>query len=100
LSQPDEFPSDMRPDLSGAIVVTESNWNDWRVMRAVAAGHTIPPDTLEWLKAYATRIGEPMIFTEHLMEAGRFSGWRQRGFGPPEFARAVQSAISPEDLFF
>lgn len=98
--QPDRFPEFMRPDRCGAIVKLNSSWSDWRVIQVVATGEQIPEETLKWLQSYARTERIPTIFTEYLKESGVFRGSRQRGFGPPEFAEAIKSAINQDDVFF
>lgn len=91
---PDEF----RPDLCGAIVSLNRKWNDWVVMHAAPVGAVIPPETLEWIMAYAVKRGIPLIYQENLLEDGEFGAAKLLGFGPPNFVHAVKHAISPEDI--
>ena len=40
----------------------------------------------------------PLIYIENLQENGRYIGYRQMGFGAPDFIRAVQQSLGPGDI--
>ena len=98
LREDGDLPDDFRPDLCGAVVSLNRKWNDWGVIHAAPVGAKIPPDTFEWLKAYAVKRGIPMIYQENILEDGEFGTAKLLGFGPPNFVHAVKHAISPEDI--
>jgi len=88
----------MRPDLSGAIVMTNKKWNRWDIIKAVPTGECIPEETLEWLKEYAVEHKIPLLFLEYEIEDGKLVRTRQLGYGPPDFAHAVKTEITPHDI--
>lgn len=94
-----EFPDDMRPDVSGVIVMEGREWRDWDVLRAAPVGAKIPSKSLEWLRVYTQQKDIPLIFYERDVEDGVFTGGRrQRAYGSREFAEAVSSHVLPSDL--
>ena len=53
---------------------------------ALPVGAKVPPRALQWLKAFAQQQGRPLLYTEQVREAGRFTGEQTvYGFGPPAF---------------
>lgn len=99
LREDSPLPDEFRPDLCGAIVALNHQWNGWTVMRASPTGAEIPAETLDWIKAYAVKEGVPLMFQENLYKDGKFGGAKIAGYGPPSFVQAVKSAISPKDVF-
>lgn len=94
-----EFPEDMRPDVSGVIVMSGRPWREWDVLRAVPVGAEIPPQTLERLRIYAQEKGVPLVFYDREVINERFTGnGRQRAYGSEEFAQAVKNHVLPSDL--
>jgi len=57
-----EFPEDMRPDRSGAIVLAGRPWREWEVLQATPVGAEIPPETLERLRVYTQQKEVPLVF--------------------------------------
>ena len=98
LKKPDLLPDDMRPDLSGAIVMFNQKWNDWLVIKAIPWGTEIPTATLERLKALASEQRTPLLFYENLRKDGRYSGLKGLGYGPPAFLKAVEQSIGFDDM--
>ncbi|MBT8065097.1 MAG: hypothetical protein KJN94_08760 [Gammaproteobacteria bacterium] len=92
------LPEQLRPDLSGVVVMLDRKWRGRRIIKATPAGWTIPPDTLEKLMALARERSLPLIYLENLQKDGRYIGYRQMGYGPPEFVQAVQRSIGPSDI--
>ena len=92
------LPDEMRPDRSGVIVLLGRTWHNWKVIYAIPAGTSVPPDSLEWLRAYAQSVGKPMIFHERLVSAGEFTGVRRLAYGTATFADAVRYSIGEEDI--
>ncbi len=93
-----DMPEHMRPDKSGAIILTGRFWNGRKVIRAVPAGEKIPAETLEWLMALSREQNVPLTFTERICENGKFIGRKRIGYGPPSFIEAVKTEPAPEDL--
>ena len=94
-----EFPEDMRPDVSGVIVMGGRPWKEWDVLRAVPVGAEIPPQTLERLRIYTQQKGIPLVFYDHEMRDESFTGnGRQRAYGSEKFAEAVRNHVLPSDL--
>lgn len=98
LQEGSELPDDFRPDLCGAVVTLNRKWNGWTVIRAVPTGAEIPPETLEWIKAYAVKLGMPLMFQQNLLENDQFGPAKIFGYGPRDFVIAVKHAIGPEDV--
>ena len=92
------LPEEMRPDRSGVIVLLHRTWRNWKVVYAIPAGASVPPDSLEWLRAYAQSVGRPMIFHKRLVSEGEFTGVRKLAYGSAAFADAVKYSIGPEDV--
>jgi len=93
------LPDHLRPDLSGAIVKLDKEWQGHKVIMAMPVGEKIPQGTLDWLMNYARDQLVPLLYGENLFEDGEYSGWKQLGFGPPEFARAVKETIGQDDIW-
>ena len=99
LTEEDEFPDAMRPDLSGAIPVHDRDWYDWKVLRLYPRVATVAPEVLEWFVAYAKPRQEPVIFYEHRWEGGDYKGMSEKALGPPKFAEDVKLKPSDADVF-
>ena len=94
-----EFPEDMRPDLSGVIVLGGRPWKEWDILTAVPVGAEIPPQTLERLRIYTQQKDIPLVFYDHEMKDESFTGnGRQRAYGSEKFAEAVRNHVLPSDL--
>lgn len=93
LQDEEAFPEEMRPDQCGAIVLSARNWREWRVVRAVPAGETIPEDTLEWLRLHTKARDVPLIFYERKVIEGEYHESSQKAFGSQDFAAAIQQII-------
>ena len=94
-----EFPEDMRPDVSGVIVLGGRPWKEWDVLYAAPVGAEIPPQTLERLRIYTQQKDIPLIFYEHEIKDGSFTGnGRERAYGSEKFADAVRNHVLPSDL--
>ena len=94
-----EFPEDMRPDRSGAIVLAGRPWREWEVLQATPVGAEIPPETLERLRVYTQQKEVPLVFYEREVVDGRFTGnGRQRAFGSEKFAEAVKNQVLASDV--
>ena len=46
LTEVDEFPDDMRPDISGTIPVHDRDWYDWKVLRLYPRVAVVEPEVL------------------------------------------------------
>lgn len=99
LTEEDEFPDAMRPDLSGAIPVHDRDWYDWKVLRLYPRVATVAPEVLEWFVAYAKPKQEPVIFYEHRWEGDDYKGTLEKALGPPKFAEDVKLKPSDADVF-
>ena len=98
LMEQSPLPESMRPDQCGAIVLLDRKWNGRRVIKGIPTGKSIPEKTLNWLKAYTRESSVPLIFGERLYEDGKYLGIKRIGYGPPDFLRAVEAEIAPEDV--
>jgi hypothetical protein len=83
------LPEWMKPNNGKVIVIfNKLKWNGLPVDLAVPVGKRIPPRSLNWLKQFAEQHGRPLIFTEQIVEKGKFQQQQQiSGHGPPEFQR-------------
>ena len=99
LDGPDLFADDMRPDKSGAIVITDRDWYDWAVVRAFPTAASVPKQTLERLVAFAKPQQLPVIFYEHHFTEGRYAGTSEKALGPPKFAEEVRQRPGESDIF-
>lgn len=77
----------MKPHNSKVIVLFEqTHWNGMPVDVAVPVGRRIPARALNWLKQFGQTQGRALIFGEHIMEDGKYTGRQAyNAFGPPEF---------------
>ena len=81
------LPDWMKPNNGKVIVIfNKVNWNGIPVDLAVPVGRIVPPRSLEWLKKFSETHQRPLIYTEQIVEEGRFQK-QQRifGHGPPAF---------------
>ncbi len=85
------LPEWMKPSNSRVVVVLNKfTWHGIPVDLAVPVGKRIPPRALNWLKQFAEQHGRPLVFTEQIVENGKFQ--RQQtlfGYGPPEFQQEI-----------
>ncbi|EED35419.1 conserved hypothetical protein [Luminiphilus syltensis NOR5-1B] len=100
LQQPEIFPEEMRPDRSGAIVITDRDWYEWKVIRAIPTGPEVPPETLEWLRQRAMEQKAPLIFKEFHLENGEYTGVAEKAMGPPEFTAEAKTRVHMGDVFW
>jgi hypothetical protein len=79
------LPDWMRPDRAGVILLAANfAWRDLRVDVAVPVGDGIKPEALEWLKAFASTQGRPLLY--RIAE-----DWY--AFGPPDFQTEMRERI-------
>ena len=90
------LPDDMRPDRCGAIVMLGPDWYEWKVLRAVPAGWTIPEHTLQRIKRFAEFRKLALIYHEFEQKDGVLVRTHKVGFGPPEFVAAFRVAMKKE----
>jgi hypothetical protein len=81
------LPEWMKPSNGKVIVIfNKLQWNAVPVDLAVPVGRRIPPRSLQWLKKFAEKHMRPLIFTEQIVENGKFQKQQQiLGHGPPAF---------------
>ncbi|MGV6827116.1 MAG: hypothetical protein ACWA5Q_09075 [bacterium] len=86
------LPDWMKP--SNAKVMLLFNATEWQgipVDLAVPVGKKVPPRALNWLKQFAQENGRPFMYTEQIVENGRYVNQQTvYGFGPLEFQEQVQ----------
>lgn len=69
------LPDWMRPDQSGAIVqFGEIKWQGHVLDLVVPVGGEVPERTLNWLMEFANRRQVPMVYAEHVISHGVFTG--------------------------
>ena len=81
------LPLNMRPDLSGAIVMmNQLQWQDDDVIVAVATGARIPARTFHWLCSLAKLTDRPLVMVEFKNDAEGFNGeFNLHTVGPDDF---------------
>ena len=85
------LPEWMKPNKGKVIVIfNKLKWNGLPVDLAVPVGKRIPPRSLKWLMQFAEQHGRPLIFTEQIVEKGKFQKQQQiSGHGPPAFQQDI-----------
>ena len=73
LSEQNNWPEHMKPSVCGAIVLFHE-CDGKAAMSAVPVGDKIPADTLEWLMAFAREEKMPLMFSERLIDNGKYIG--------------------------
>jgi hypothetical protein len=81
------LPEWMKPSNGKVIVIfNKLQWNGIPVDLAVPVGKRIPPRSLEWLKKFAEEHTRPLIYTEQIVEDGKFQKQQNiMAHGPPGF---------------
>jgi hypothetical protein len=94
LQDEEAFPDELRPDKSGAIILSARYWKEWNVLRATPVGASVPQATLEWLRLYTESRELPLIFYERECIDGVYTQrGRQLAYGPPDFSAAMQEMV-------
>tara|TARA_B100001540_G_scaffold182235_1_gene160729 strand:- start:2075 stop:2560 length:486 start_codon:yes stop_codon:yes gene_type:complete len=93
------LPEDMRPDRCGAIVKWRSRWRGWETVSALPVGEKIPDATLRRLVDYARERQQPIIFLQHEVEDGEFTGSRHLATGTPAFIAQAKNGLRTEDVW-
>jgi hypothetical protein len=77
----------MKPNEGKAIVIfNKFKWNGIPVDLAVPVGDKIPDRSLNWLKQFSENNLRPLIYTEQLVENGKYQKQQQlMAYGPPTF---------------
>jgi hypothetical protein len=92
LKEPSSLPVHMKPNVCGAIILFDRKWAGMPVTFAIPVGERIPDDTLAWLTAYSREKQIPLIWSENLLENGKFIKTKRTGYGPPGFIMSVRNA--------
>lgn len=72
------LPEWMKPNLSKVIVVLDKLTNGQPVIMAAPVGVSIPARSLDWLKQFADQHNAPLVYTEQILQDGRYS--TEQGF--------------------
>ena len=99
MEEDSDLPENLKPSLSGVIVLTDRNWRNWKVLRAIPTGESIPPDSLEQLRLIAQKLGKPLLFYERILEGGEFVAVNQFAYGSISFAKDVERYGGDENRF-
>ena len=85
------LPLTMRPDLSGAIVMTNQlQWQSEDVIVAIATGARIPARTVHWLCSLAKLTDRPLVMVEFKQDAQGFNGeFNLHTIGPDDFKETM-----------
>lgn len=94
------LPEWMKPCNARVIVLfDQQEWRGLPVDVAVPVGRRIPPRALNWLKEFAEKNNRPLLYSEQIIENGKYTN-RQAvcGWGPPEFQAemAARQEEAPE----
>ena len=81
------LPEWMKPSNAKVIVLFDQmRWRGMPVDVAVPVGRRIPPRALNWLKQYARDHQRGLLYSEQVVEGGKFTNKQAfSAFGPPEF---------------
>lgn len=95
-SEGSPLPEWMKPNNARVIVLFEqSHWRDMPVDVAVPVGRRIPPRALGWLMDFAQREHRALIFSEQLVENGKYTTKQAfTAYGPPEFQQEIAERIA------
>lgn len=90
------LPLNMRPDLSGAIVMmNQLQWQGEDVIVAVATGTRIPARTFHWLSSLAKLTDRPLVMVEFKQDATGFNGeFNLHTIGPDDFKETMVTYFS------
>lgn len=90
------LPEWMKPNNAKVIVLfDQTNWRGIPVDFAVPVGRRIPPRALNWLKQFAQSHGRALLYSEQVVENGKFTVKQAvAAFGPPEFQQDVAQRMS------
>lgn len=80
--------------------MVDRDWQDWKVLRAIPTGPSVPSETYDWLLEYAKSKQIPFIFLEREREDGRFTVRHLKALGPTSFAEDVNKAPNLNDTFW
>jgi len=87
----------MKPNNAKVIVLFDQTvWRGMPVDVAVPVGRRIPPRSLQWLKGFAQTHQRGLLYSEQVVENGKFTNQQQfAAFGPAEFqAEMAERAAS------
>ncbi|HEY9447833.1 MAG TPA: hypothetical protein VIQ62_12240 [Burkholderiales bacterium] len=96
------LPEWMKPSNSKVIVLfNQHEWRGLPVDVAVPVGRRIPPRALNWLKQFAEQHGRPLLYSEQIVENGKYTN-RQSvcAYGPPEFQQEIAEMTSRGEKLF
>lgn len=81
------LPEWMKPDNARVIVLfDQQRWRGFPVDVAVPVGRRIPPRALKWLQQFAQANSRMLIYSEQIVENGRYTIQQAvSAYGPPEF---------------
>jgi hypothetical protein len=90
------LPPNMRPDLSGAIVMlNQLQWQGEDVIVAVARGARIPARTCHWLCSLAKLTDRPLVMVAFKQDDDGFKGdFNLHTVGPDDFKASMVSYFS------
>jgi hypothetical protein len=85
------LPDWMKPDNGKVIVIfNKLSLNGFTADLAVPVGKRIPPRSLQWLQKFSETQMRPLVYTEQIVEAGKFQKQQQVfGYGPPAFQQEL-----------
>lgn len=93
------LPEWMKPNNAKVVVLfDQGDWQGMPVDVAVPVGRRIPPRALNWLKQFAQSHGRGLLYSEQIVENGRYTN-RQGvcAYGPPEFQQDIAERASRGD---
>ena len=91
---------DFRPDQCGAILLTDRPMAGRHVLRAVPTGRSVPPETLDRLKAFASARDQPLIWMERAEDfAANPKSVSTYALGSEDFLIALKWDFESEDVW-
>lgn len=92
------LPLNMRPDLSGAIVMmNQLQWQGEDVIVGIATGTRIPARTSHWLCSLAKLTDRPLVMVEFKQDAEGFNGeFNLHTIGPDAFKATMVTYFSQQ----
>jgi hypothetical protein len=90
------LPEWMKPSNARVIVLfDQTHWRGIPVDFAVPVGRRIPPRALNWLKQFAQAHGRALLYSEQMVENGKFTVKQAvAAYGPPAFQEDIAQRMS------
>jgi hypothetical protein len=89
------LPEWLKPSNAKVIVLfNQMHWRGMPVDVAVPVGRRIPQRALHWLQQFAQEHRRGLLYSEQIVENGRFSNQQAaHAYGPPEFQQEIAQRV-------